>query len=85
MGIRDGRAAQASKSAFAGSVVQRELLAAVAEVERTRGKAKWIRECKELNRATRALEHAALAAHDAGMGWCEIADLLGIERASTVT
>ena len=54
---------------------------AQATLDRARRNAKWKRECKNLQSASHAVQVAALAAHDAGFGWAEIGDVLGIERA----
>lgn len=84
MGISDRHrvdAAHAPNLASVERIALRELVAARAELDLARSKAKWIRKCKDLHRATRAVEVAALAAHRAGVGWNEIGDVLGIERA----
>lgn len=57
------------------------LAAAQATLDLARRNAKWKRECKTLQSASHAVQVAALAAHDAGIGWAEIGDVLGIERA----
>ena len=57
------------------------LAAAQATLDLARRNAKWKRECKNLQSASHAVQVAALAAHDAGIGWAEIGDVLGIERA----
>lgn len=57
------------------------LAEAQATLDRARRNAKWKRECKNLQSASHAVQVAALAAHDAGFGWAEIGDVLGIERA----
>jgi len=57
------------------------LAEAQATLDRARRNAKWKRECKNLQSASHAVQVAALAAHDAGIGWAEIGDVLGIERA----
>lgn len=57
------------------------LAAAQAALDLARRNAKWKRECKNLQSASHAVQVAALAAHDAGIGWAEIGDVLGIERA----
>jgi hypothetical protein len=57
------------------------LIEAQATLEHARRNAKWKRECKNLQSASHAVQVAALAAHDAGIGWAEIGDVLGIERA----
>lgn len=54
---------------------------AQATLDDARRNAKWKRECKNLQSASHAVQVAALAAHDAGHGWAEIGDVLGIERA----
>ena len=54
---------------------------AQARLDLARRNAKWKRECKNLQSASHAVQVAALAAHDAGFGWAEIGDVLGIERA----
>jgi hypothetical protein len=61
----------------------RDLVKAREVLEDARREAKWIRKCKALHHATRAVEVAALAAHRAGVDWNEIGDVLGIERATT--
>ena len=57
------------------------LAQAQAALDHARRNAKWKRECKNLQSASHAVQVAALAAHDAGFGWAEIGDVLGIERA----
>jgi hypothetical protein len=57
------------------------LIEAQATLDHARRNAKWKRECKNLQSASHAVQVAALAAHDAGIGWAEIGDVLGIERA----
>ena len=69
------------KLATVGSRALHDLIDAGDELDRARRHAKWIRKSKDLHRATRAVEAAALAAHRAGVGWNEIGDVLGIERA----
>lgn len=54
---------------------------AQAALDHARRNAKWKRECKNLQSASHAVQVAALAAHDAGISWAEIGDVLGIERA----
>lgn len=58
-----------------------KLIEAQATLDHARQHAKWKRECKNLQSASHAVQVAALAAHDAGIGWAEIGDVLGIERA----
>ncbi|MDP9165305.1 MAG: hypothetical protein M3O32_04485 [Actinomycetota bacterium] len=53
---------------------------AQATLDQARRNAKWKRECKNLQSASRAVQVAALAAHQAGFGWTEIGDVLGIAR-----
>lgn len=57
------------------------LVDAQATLDAARRNAKWKRECKNLQSASHAVQVAALAAHDAGISWAEIGDVLGIERA----
>ena len=57
------------------------LIKAQATLDHARRNAKWKRECKNLQSDSHAVQVAALAAHDAGIGWAEIGDVLGIERA----
>ncbi|TPG34290.1 hypothetical protein [Mycolicibacterium hodleri] len=57
------------------------LTEAQATLEEARRNAKWRRKCKNLQAAAHAVQVAALAAHDAGIGWTEIGDVLGIQRA----
>jgi len=57
------------------------LIEAQATLDHARRNAKWKRECKNLQSASHAVQVAALAAHAAGIGWAEIGDVLGIERA----
>lgn len=57
------------------------LIEAQATLDHARRNAKWKRECKNLQSASHAVQVAALAAHEAGIGWAEIGDVLGIERA----
>jgi len=57
------------------------LVDAQATLDDARRNAKWKRECKNLQSASHAVQVAALAAHDAGISWAEIGDVLGIERA----
>lgn len=86
MGISDRHRLDAADSpnlASVDSLALLDLVTARAALDRARSKAKWIRKSKELHRATRAVEVAALAAHSAGVGWNEIGDALGIERAMT--
>ena len=73
-------------NAVVGSTFQRcpelqRLIEAQATLDHARRHAKWKRECKNLQSASHAVQVAALAAHDAGIGWAEIGDVLGIERA----
>ena len=58
----------------------KRLAEAQATLDHARKNAKWKRECKKLQSASHAVQVAALAAHDAGHGWTEIGDVLGIER-----
>jgi hypothetical protein len=84
MGISDRHrvdAAQPSNVASIETKALRDLVRARAELDRARRQAKWIRKCKELHRATRAVEAAALAARNAGIAWNDIGDVLGIDRA----
>ena len=57
------------------------LAEAQATLDHARRNAKWKRECKSLQSASHAVQVAALAAHEAGFGWTEIGDVLGIARA----
>lgn len=59
----------------------RRLAEARVAMDHARQQAKWRRECKKLHAAAHAVRVAASAAHDAGIGWNEIGDVLGIERA----
>lgn len=61
----------------------RRLAEARAVLENARRQAKWRRECKNLQAASHAVRAAAIAAHNAGIGWTEIGDALGIVRASS--
>lgn len=63
----------------------RQLAEARAALDHARRHAKWRRKCKRLESAARAVREAAMAAHQAGVGWTEIGDVLGIQRASTAT
>jgi len=57
------------------------LIDAQATLDHARRNATWKRECRNLQSASHAVQVAALAAHAAGIGWAEIGDVLGIERA----
>lgn len=85
MGISERHLVDAEQAFVAGTDhgdVLNCLIEARAALDRARRDAKWVRECKALHRATRAVEDAALAAVRAGYGWIEIGDALGIKRAS---
>ena len=69
------------RSASRNSPELERLIKAQATLDDARRNAKWKRECKNLQSASHAVQVAALAAHDAGIGWAEIGDVLGIERA----
>ena len=84
MGTIDRHRPGARRLRDAESVAQQalgNLAAARLQLEEARRKAKWIRKSRELHEATRAVELAALAAYRAGIGWNQIGDVLGIERA----
>ena len=59
----------------------KRLIEAQVALDEARRNAKWRRKCKTLQAAAHAVQEAALAAHGAGVGWREIGDALGIERA----
>jgi hypothetical protein len=84
MNSSDGRRNDADavvRSTSRNSPELERLAAAQAALDLARRNAKWKRECKNLQSASHAVQVAALAAHDAGIGWAEIGDVLGIERA----
>ena len=84
MNSSDGRRHDADavvRSTSRNSPELERLAEAQATLDRARRNAKWKRECKNLQSASHAVQVAALAAHDAGFGWAEIGDVLGIERA----
>ena len=84
MNSSDGRRNDADavvRSTSRNSPELERLAAAQATLDLARRNAKWKRECKNLQSASHAVQVAALAAHDAGIGWAEIGDVLGIERA----
>jgi hypothetical protein len=70
------------RSTFQNSPELQRLVEAQATLDLARRNAKWKRECKNLQSASHAVQVAALAAHDAGFGWTEIGDALGIERST---
>jgi hypothetical protein len=59
----------------------RRLAEARTALDRARRKAKWIRKCKDLHSAEHAVRVASEAARNAGIGWTQIGDVLGIQRA----
>ncbi|MDT5350132.1 MAG: hypothetical protein QOH91_3419, partial [Mycobacterium sp.] len=63
----------------------RRLAEARTALHRARRKAKWIRRCKDLQAAADSVHVASLAAHNAGIGWTQIGNVLGIQRATTPT
>jgi hypothetical protein len=63
----------------------RRLAEARATLDRARQKSKWRRKCKELHSAEHAVHVASVAARNAGIGWTEIGDVLGIVRAIAPT
>ena len=63
----------------------RRLAEARIALDRARRKAKWIRKCKDLQSAAYAVQVASVAAHNAGIGWVQIGDVLGIDRAITLS
>ena len=84
MNSSDGRRNDADavvRSTSRNSPELERLAQAQAALDHARRNAKWKRECKNLQSASHAVQVAALAAHDAGFGWAEIGDVLGIERA----
>ena len=71
----------ATGGAVANTPELRRLVDARAALDHARQNVKWRRKCKNLQAATHEVQMAALAAHDAGIGWTQIGDVLGIERA----
>jgi hypothetical protein len=63
----------------------RRLAEARTALDRARRKAKWRRKCKDLHAAEHAVHVASVAARNAGIGWNQIGDVLGIVRAMTPT
>jgi hypothetical protein len=63
----------------------RRLAEARTALDRARRKVKWRRKCKDLHSAEHAVHVASVAAHNAGIGWAQIGDVLGIVRAITPT
>jgi hypothetical protein len=63
----------------------RRLAEARTALDRARLKAKWRRKCKDLHAAEHAVHVASVAARNAGFGWTQIGDVLGIVRAVTPT
>jgi hypothetical protein len=63
----------------------RRLAEARTALDRARRKAKWRRKCKDLHSAEHAVHVASVAARNAGIGWTQIGDVLGIVRATTPT
>jgi hypothetical protein len=78
---RNHGATSSLHSAASNSPELRRLAEAGTALEHARRQAKWKRKCKNLHSAAHAVRVAALDAHRAGIGWTEIGDVLGIERA----